>query len=177
MSLFTKIIGKLDYLSRGVILFGIRPDSENGNKNESSFFCFSNAESFQAYADQITTDYSARFEAGHHICILTQGRTIATYGWINAGDSHQIGELNLWMTLPPNTEILYDFFTLPEFRGKGLYPSLLKNIVNRNRAVKIIYILEANEGSRRGIEKAGFQVLGKITGASKNRYKSLINKI
>jgi CelD/BcsL family acetyltransferase involved in cellulose biosynthesis len=57
---------------------------------------------------------------------------------------------------------LYDFHTIPEFRGRRLYQALLAEIVRRRFAegaqVAYIAVLEANTASRVAIERVGFTV-------------------
>jgi GNAT superfamily N-acetyltransferase len=60
----------------------------------------------------------------------------------------------------PGAASLYDFHTIPEFRGRKLYQALLGEIVRRRFAegvpVAYITVLEKNAASRVAIERAGF---------------------
>lgn len=56
-------------------------------------------------------------------------------------------------------------FTYPSFRGKGVYPQMLKYIcssIGTEKSVFYMIVDEANVSSIKGIEKAGFQRCGKI---------------
>ena len=50
----------------------------------------------------------------------------------------------------------------------------LKKMVLRNNKSKLIYTFSHNTSSIRGLEKAGFKILGSIKGYNKNKYLSLI---
>ncbi len=54
----------------------------------------------------------------------------AAYGWV-ASERCAIGELELRFDLPAGNRYLWDFATLPPFRGQGIYPRLLAEIVRR----------------------------------------------
>jgi GNAT superfamily N-acetyltransferase len=62
--------------------------------------------------------------------------------------------------LLPSDLALVDAFTLPAFRGRGVYPFLLASAV-RDLAVGCLrafgYVNEWNHPSVRGLERAGFQ--------------------
>ncbi len=47
-------------------------------------------------------------------------------------------------------------FTLNAYRGKGLYPNMLRKIANEISNNIVIYVATSNFSSIRGIEKAGF---------------------
>lgn len=55
-------------------------------------------------------------------------------------------------------------FTRKDFRGKGIYPTVLSCIVEENGPDKNYYMLvdENNTASKRGMEKAGFEEIGKV---------------
>lgn len=85
------------------------------------------------------------------------------YGWVGYAVG-AIDELFLRFSVPPGNAYLWDFATLPTFRGRGVYPHLLQAIVRALDDVERFWIAyEAhNEASARGIEKAGFQVVGEL---------------
>ena len=68
---------------------------------------------------------------------------------------------NLPFTFELESASLYSFYTVPEFRGRGLYQVLLRRILAWHFAagVKLAYIsvLENNLASLRAIEKVGFR--------------------
>ena len=68
---------------------------------------------------------------------------------------------NLEFIFEAGSASLYSFYTIPEFRGRGLYQRLLTNILAWHFAngVTLAYIsvLENNVASLRAIERVGFQ--------------------
>jgi GNAT superfamily N-acetyltransferase len=66
--------------------------------------------------------------------------------------------------LVPSCVMLSHFGTVPEFRGRGLYPAMLTHILRELAPDHVEYFLiecgDWNIGSRRGIEHAGFRHIG-----------------
>jgi GNAT superfamily N-acetyltransferase len=64
----------------------------------------------------------------------------------------------------PSCVMLSHFGTVPEFRGRGLYPAMLTHILRELAADHVEHFLieccDWNIGSRRGIERAGFRHIG-----------------
>lgn len=89
----------------------------------------------------------------------------AAYGWV-ANISGRIGELGLEFSLPHDQRYLWDFKTLPDFRGRGIYPRLLAAVLRAEtpRAARL-WILAApeNAASNLGIARAGFTTVGTIS--------------
>jgi GNAT superfamily N-acetyltransferase len=87
----------------------------------------------------------------------------AGYGWL-AHRRGGIDELDFSFSLPDGNAYLWDFVTLPEFRGRGVYPHLLQAILAQTPDVERFWIgYEAcNLASERGIVKAGFRVVGDL---------------
>ncbi|HYH16560.1 MAG TPA: GNAT family N-acetyltransferase, partial [Flavisolibacter sp.] len=88
----------------------------------------------------------------------------AAFGWMARGKA-TIGELNHGLILPEGHRYLWNFRTLPAFRGRGLYPYLLQWIIRYERGESdrfwIIHAPE-NHASRQGIIKAGFEYVGQL---------------
>lgn len=176
MGLIAKIKGKLAYWKRTILLYGFQPESNESQSNDFEVFSlFSDLVDLQFEFEK--EDYEQRFQNGHLFCCLIKDKKMAAYGWVNPNSTHFLGELSLNMQLEKQTEVLYDFYTFPNFRGKGLYPQLLKNINHRNSNPKIIYVLKENKASIRGIEKAGFGFLGQINGWNKKTYLNLLETL
>ena len=105
-----------------------------------------------------------RLEEGHHVFLLRVDGEPAAYGWSATGPAH-IGGLALSLEVPPGQRYLWDFVTLPAFRGRGLYPHLLQEIVRRQSAEAEWFWIghePHNDASRRGILKAGFELAGHV---------------
>jgi ribosomal protein S18 acetylase RimI-like enzyme len=84
---------------------------------------------------------------------------IACYGWVSPG-TESIGELEREIRLPPAEAYIWDCFTLPGHRGRGLYKALLAHMVEvlRTEGYGRVWIGAslANRPSVRGFEAAGF---------------------
>lgn len=175
MELIRKIKGKIAYWRRTIIIYGISKIDVKSCSPDHMFLAtekLSDLKELNFKFDII--EYTNRFNQGHLFCCLKERNTITAYGWVNPNKHHTIGELNLQMEMRKKTEVLYDFTTLPLFRGKGLYPTLLQHMINRTDTPKVIYVLSYNTASIRGIEKAGFHKLGTVNGYNKDTYYKLL---
>lgn len=67
--------------------------------------------------------------------------------------------------------------TLPEYRGQGIYPTVLKTIIAENKETTFhIMAAENNISSIRGIEKAGFKKYGKLIVTAFKQFKKYEEK-
>jgi GNAT superfamily N-acetyltransferase len=100
----------------------------------------------------------ARRRDGHRPYVGYLHGTPVGYGWV-ATRLIAIGELDLTVELPGSDRYLWDFATLPEWQGRGLYPRLLQAILQQESLMAerfwIIYAPE-NLPSGAGMRKAGF---------------------
>jgi hypothetical protein len=74
-----------------------------------------------------------------------------------------IGELGLEFSIPASNCYLWDFATLPAWRGIGIYPRQLHAIMRRESAHAARFWIghvAGNQASQRGIVKAGFSLAG-----------------
>jgi hypothetical protein len=182
MQLIKKVLGKISYWKRTVVFFVWKPDYKIANSNSLSDLFFSEIQSISDFplgfvSDQVEQEYLVRLSKQHFCCVLTHYNQIVTYGWINPLGRHYIGELNVWVDLKEDTEMLYDFATNENYRGQGLYPYLLQKICTRNAKNKLIYILSNNNSSRKGILKANFRMFGVVKGINKSKVQRLLSKI
>lgn len=98
-------------------------------------------------------------------------RNPAAFGWSAAGKAF-IGELNHEMVLPIGHKYLWNFRTVEEFRGKGIYPQLLQYIIRKESdSTECFWILHSpeNTSSEKGIIKAGFKWISKVSIKDLNR--------
>lgn len=103
----------------------------------------------------------SRIQSGSVPYVAYIDQVAAGYGWV-ASKAGDVIEINLHFDLPARNSYLWDFATLPEWRGKGIYPHLLQSIVRQESTnFDRHWILYApfNLPSRAGIHKAGFQSL------------------
>ncbi|MBI1280564.1 MAG: GNAT family N-acetyltransferase [Anaerolineaceae bacterium] len=104
-----------------------------------------------------------RRQAGNLPYVGYMGEIPVTYGWVATREA-SIGELNLIFPIPVDNRYLWDFATLPEWQGRGLYPRLLQAIVQMEQAERL-WIIHApeNRPSGAGMQKAGFQAVGQLS--------------
>jgi GNAT superfamily N-acetyltransferase len=87
------------------------------------------------------------------------------YGWL-ATSKVSIGELDINVELPPDDRYLWDFATLPDWQGRGLYPRLLQSILEQEiQNAKRFWIIHSPENlpSGAGMSKAGFEFVGQLS--------------
>lgn len=101
---------------------------------------------------------------------LQAGGALFWVGRINAeltilGISQRGNRLDrYYFPLVSSVAVLSHFATLPAFRGRGLYPSLLAHILRQLAAAGVEYFLieccDWNTASQQGISRAGFRHIG-----------------
>src|SRR2546423_6307091 len=116
---------------------------------------------------------TARFQAGHHPYVAFMDEIPTASGWV-ATQQGGISELRFSFTVPERNAYLWDFLTLPQWRGRGIYPHLLQSILQQEPSVERFWIGYApgNDISARGISKAGFHIVGDFL-ISNNRVSGL----
>lgn len=94
----------------------------------------------------------------------------AGYGW-RCRFKTTFGPFKKKITLPKGNEYMWDFFTSPEFRGRGVYPSLISIIINQQSNAEKFWVITqtSNTSSNRGLEKAGFSIYSKVYFDSDNK--------
>lgn len=111
------------------------------------------------------SEVEARQAGGHLPYLAMLGDAPVAYGWV-AGAGATIGELGVSFVLPRGDRYLWDFATLPAWRGHGVYPHLLRAIIAAESPpaarLWIIYAPE-NHASCRGIGKVGFAPIGELS--------------
>jgi GNAT superfamily N-acetyltransferase len=123
------------------------------------------ATDYQLIADLARLDLAevlVRVQAGHRPYIARLGSTPVAYGW-SAARRASIGELGLEFAVLAGNRYLWDFATLPAWRGRGIYPRLLHAIVCREATEAARFWIghvDGNYASMRGIIKAGFGAAG-----------------
>jgi len=92
------------------------------------------------------------------------GTHTAAYGWSASGQASFGGGLVAFQ-LPARNRYLYDFVTLPAWRGQGVYPHLLQAILSQeSQEHERFWIIHqsSNVASERGISKAGFILASRV---------------
>ena len=105
-----------------------------------------------------------RMQSGNHAYIAFLEETPVAYGWV-AAQGAGVSEIQLSFTLPPHNRYLWDFQTLPEWRGRGVYPHFLQAILRQEmQDVERFWILykPGEIAAEKSIRKAGFLFLGEL---------------
>lgn len=118
----------------------------------------------ESITDLDQSEFLARINRGHVAYVAYVSGVPAAYGWV-ARLSAAIGELSIEFELEPDDRYLWDFVTLPEWRGQGIYPRLLQSILaQEGQSAYRFWIINApeNVASESGIRKAGFSPVGDL---------------
>jgi GNAT superfamily N-acetyltransferase len=111
-----------------------------------------------ALQSKSVADMQRRFDDGHRAYVARLDGVLTAWGWV-ATSKASVGELKFEFAIPRGACYLWNFVTLPSFRGRGIYPRLLDAIVAEESAEAdefwIAYAPE-NRASASGIAKAGF---------------------
>lgn len=104
-----------------------------------------------------------RYQDGHALYGAFLDGNPAGYGWL-ARRVGRIDELQLQFAVPRGEAYLWDLATHPEYRGRGVYPPLLQAIIADEEGIGRFWIGYdgRNVASARGIQKAGFQIVGDL---------------
>ena len=106
-----------------------------------------------------------RLHMGHQPYLAYIEQTPVGYGWM-ATQEASIGELDIRFALPATERYLWDFATLPEWQGYGIYPRLLQHILmQQSSTVERVWIIYApeNSPSGAGMTKAGLLPVGQLS--------------
>ncbi|HEY4386701.1 MAG TPA: GNAT family N-acetyltransferase [Ktedonobacteraceae bacterium] len=114
-----------------------------------------------------------RIREGNQPYIAFVEQTPVAYGWIATREGG-ITELQFSFSVSKRNAYLWDFLTLPQWRGQGIYPRLLQTIVCQEQLIDRFWIgyVPGNTASARGIHKAGFRVVSDLV-ISGNRIAGL----
>lgn len=106
-----------------------------------------------------------RMHAGHQPYLAFVEQAPVGYGWM-ATQEASIGELGLQFALPATERYLWDFATLADWQGYGIYPRLLQHILmQQSSTVERVWIIHApeNSPSGAGMTKAGLLPIGQLS--------------
>jgi GNAT superfamily N-acetyltransferase len=111
------------------------------------------------------SEMQQRFAQGHRAYVAYLDGEPAAWGWV-AIRSASIGELGSSFRIPEGERYLWNFVTRPEYRGRGIYPRLLRAILESEaydaERFWIAYAPE-NHASASGIAKAGFVPVAELS--------------
>jgi RimJ/RimL family protein N-acetyltransferase len=109
-----------------------------------------------------------RFAEGNHSFTISDEEKLLHYGWlVENQEISNVFEVAQELELPPNSSVLYDFYTHLEARGQGLYQKslyqILHQIADKGAAKQVfISVLADNFPSKNVIEKVGFTYQGSL---------------
>jgi hypothetical protein len=95
-----------------------------------------------------------RVKTGQKCFVAMDGERTIGKAWVAEKESWYISEVETDEPIGPGAILIFDCATIPEYRGRGIYPAILRHIAKAypNRR-KIIYCEKENVSSRRGIER------------------------
>lgn len=104
-----------------------------------------------------------RLDQGHALYVAWLGNEAVAWGW-SASQRADIGELGISMTMPPANRYLWDFVTLPQWRGQGIYGHIIQVMLRDQPDVERFWIGHdyGNIASGRGILRSGFHLTGEL---------------
>ncbi len=116
----------------------------------------------------------ARLEADHHPYIAYLDGEAVACGWV-AKQRGGIAEFQFSFAIPSGNAYLWDFLTLAQWRGRGVYPHLLQSIIEQEEGIDYFWIgyEPGNEASAHGIRKAGFHEVSDLVIADGDRIEGL----
>jgi GNAT superfamily N-acetyltransferase len=108
-------------------------------------------------------EINIRIQNGNRLYIAFIDTASVAYGWVATREGCIAGFQFSFPILEQEC-YLWDFVTLPQWRGRGVYPHLLQEIIHQERRVERFWIGYelGNEASAHGIEKAGFHIVGDL---------------
>jgi RimJ/RimL family protein N-acetyltransferase len=111
---------------------------------------------------------NARLDTGDHLYTLVEGDRLLHYAWLqphhNRGEDNKAGQV---FFPPPASAALYDHYTHPLSRGRGLFYHALCQLLHDVQTMTdakqaYIYVYADNGPSRHVIEKIGFTYVGSL---------------
>ncbi len=151
------------------------------SSNISVFKAINNFDDFLSITKKIDINLSKelvaeRFKNNNNFYLLHDNSEYLSYGWgVSGKASFLVDFFNVIFEFEEGVEILFDFRTNENFRRKGFYKQLLKEIItSKNGFVFIIYTAPVNVGSQRGILSSGFT---QVSTYSKFNIKKLKRKL
>ena len=124
--------------------------------------------SWQLAPDDYRAAARMRLARGEHLYTLVENNCLLHYAWLQPchtrAEDAAVGQVFL---PPPGSSSLYDHYTHPSARGRGLYFQALCQLLHDVQTVAktthaYIYVYADNVPSRHVIEKIGFTYVGSL---------------
>jgi len=107
-----------------------------------------------------------RFGEGQACAVARAGSDVVAYCWLT-GAPVAVAEIDRLLVPGPDEVYLYEAFTSPSWRGRGLFQALLMKLRQfahaRGKRRALIFVLASNVPSWRAIEGAGFEMFQAVT--------------
>jgi GNAT superfamily N-acetyltransferase len=121
---------------------------------------FEPVEPWQPPQHEFLREAARRLKNGYHVYTDVLDGRLVHYGWLVEKQENCSITEDPAFTLPPNSALLFDFYTHPHYRGQGLYMKSLRQMFFDAAAEKQhidIFVLKNNAAEGRVIETAGFE--------------------
>ena len=118
--------------------------------------------------EKLLSESLRRIEDGYHVYSLVEDRRLLHFGWLIERQTKSVAaEVHQEHEFPPDSAVLFGFYTVPDARGRGLYRRSLRTILRDAAAIPgtkkvFISVLADNAPSRHVIEKVGFTYEGSL---------------
>lgn len=104
---------------------------------------------------------------GGQVCVVARhGADVIAYCWLT-WRPEWVAEIDRFVVPGPDEAYLYEAFTQPAWRGRGLFSSMLFRLLGYARAQgrrrALIFVLTDNSASRRAIERTGFELFQTVS--------------
>lgn len=101
------------------------------------------------------------------VCAVARHETdVVAYCWL-ACTPVWVAEIGHAVVPGPEDVYCYDAFTMPGWRGRGLFSAVLAHLLAfahaRGRKRALIFVRARNRASRRAIERAGFEIVHTVS--------------
>lgn len=133
---------------------------------------FEPGESWQS-RDAFLSAALARLERGERVYSISVDGRLAHYGWLALNQTTSyMTEVGQSFDFPPGSVALYDFYSHPDFRGRGFYRATIGHMLRdvfagEDPRYAYISVLADNLPSRRVIESMGFAYQGSFHWSSR----------
>ena len=151
--------------SRGaLVMFSVDPLNVQGREVEGAIFRRAGPEDAEAYGRDVGTDsadtFRARLSDGTGCYVVEMDGRLVHASWVTTTGAWT-REIRAYLYPPPGHAYIYESFTLPSARGRGLYPFALTEIcraaVQRGLARVWVMVEADNNASLKAVTKAGFE--------------------
>ena len=107
-----------------------------------------------------------RMREGQVCAVVRHGSEVIAYCWLT-DQPEWVAEIGRLVVPRPHEVYLYDAFTAPAWRGRGLFQAMLMRLLAYARAQgrrrALIFVLNRNRASRRAIERTGFELFQAVS--------------